>query len=81
MKPITREMMKMNNIKELRIAKGYTRGKLAKESGVSLETIKRLEDGLLLVDNCKLKTLVGIARGLGCKVVDLLPKKSIRYMC
>lgn len=71
----------MKNIKRLRLNQVMTREQLSKVSGVSVETIKKLESGLLKTNNCKLSTLVRLASGLNCKVVDLIPNKLVKYIC
>lgn len=61
-------------IEQRRKAKGMTQTELAKKSrGVTQGMISLIEKG---DDNATLKTLRGIAAGLECATVDLLPEED-----
>ena len=62
------------NIKEYRIEKGWTQGELAKIAGVSIETIKRYENGKTNPTNDNLSK---IASALGIKVKNLYDNVSL----
>lgn len=62
------------NIKEYRIEKGWTQGELAKFAGVSIETIKRYENGKTNPTNDNLSK---IASALGIKVKNLYDNVSL----
>lgn len=62
------------NIKEYRIEKGWTQGELAKFAGVSIETIKRYENGKTNPTNDNLSK---IASALGINVKNLYDNVSL----
>ena len=62
------------NIKEYRTEKGWTQGELAKFAGVSIETIKRYENGKTNPTNDNLSK---IASALGVKVKNLYDNVSL----
>lgn len=65
---------RLDNLKTIRKEKNLTRRELSLLSGVAPQTIQKLEDGLVNVDDVKLSTLIKLAKALHCKVVNLLPK-------
>ena len=65
-----------NNIRNRRLKKRLTQMALAERSGVTQAQISRLESGS--EENTTLQSLRGIARALGCSVVDLLPEEDKR---
>lgn len=74
-------MTPFTNIKALRLGKGWTQADLSKFSGVSVETIKRYENGKT---NPTFENLSQIANALGVKVKNLhddlslsVPKSSL----
>ena len=71
----------MTNLQKIRIQNQLTRKELANLSGVHQETIKHIEHESLPIENCKLVTLIKISSALGCKVIDLLPKDRLEYIC
>ena len=60
-------------IKELRKKKGWSQQKLAEESGLSFNTITRIEQGI--GDSPTLKTLVKLADTLGVGLDELAGRK------
>jgi len=58
----------MNRLKEIREAKGLSVTKLAEESGVTRQTIHRLETET--DDRANSKTLISLADALGVRVTD-----------
>lgn len=50
-------------IAELRVAKGWTQEKFAEVLGMATQNVARLEQGR---SDCRVSTLVRVARGLGC---------------
>lgn len=65
-------MKKLESLKKIRKYRGLTQKELAEKSGVSLPTIRNLEEGNGNVDNVKLSTLDKLARALKVKIFDLL---------
>ncbi len=60
-----------SNARRLRRATGLSREALAVRAGTALETLRRLELGLVV--GMKIETLMRIAGALGVAPVDLLP--------
>ena len=58
----------MNRLKKIREAKGLSVTKLAEESGVTRQTIHRLETET--DDRANSKTLISLADALGVRVTD-----------
>ena len=63
-------------LKELRLARKFSRRELAKASGVNEYTIQALEEGRNDPNNAKLSTLINLAKALGCKVRDFFPEEK-----
>ncbi|WP_159610644.1 helix-turn-helix domain-containing protein [Glutamicibacter sp. JC586] len=59
--------MNISRIAELRRSKGWTQERLAKESGITVRTIQRLEAG----NDASLETISLVARALDVQVGDL----------
>lgn len=57
-------------VKQLREAKGWSAKELARRSGISIDTIKRLEDGNR--DTIYWNTLRKLAAALECKVSAII---------
>jgi len=57
-------------VKELRYAAGITQQELAHRAGLSMSVVTQIEIGTRT--DPKLSTLLGLARGLGVEVADLL---------
>lgn len=58
------------NIKQRRLAAGLTQFKVAKMADIDQSGLSKIERGE--IKNLTLETLRGLARALGCSVVDLL---------
>lgn len=59
----------MNRLKEIRESKGMTISELSKDSGITRQTIYRLEEKK--EDTANSKTLKALANSLGVSVMDL----------
>lgn len=64
------------NIRNRRLEKRLNQSELAERSGITQAQISRLESGR--EENTTLQSLRGLARALGCSVVDLLPEEDRR---
>jgi transcriptional regulator with XRE-family HTH domain len=62
-------MAQLNNINELRKARGLTVEGLAEASGVPLSTVKKICAGI--TTNPNLETVKALARALDCKLDDI----------
>lgn len=62
-----------NNIKQLRIEKGFKQIEFACEIGIDDSSLRRIESGRT---SPTLKTLIRISKALGVKVSDLLPDET-----
>lgn len=65
-----KQIMCLQNLVKIRKEKGWSREKLAVESGVSYNTIVKIEYGS--IKNPKIDTVVKLAKALAVKVDDLL---------
>ncbi|PKN97540.1 MAG: transcriptional regulator [Chloroflexi bacterium HGW-Chloroflexi-5] len=65
-----------SQIKKIRLSRNFTQVQLAKESGVAIGTIRRLEEGESVTINTFIRVL--IALGLQQNLETLLPDSSIR---
>ena len=65
-------MVIANNVKKVRIEKGYSLEKVARLADVSLNTVIKIENGAN--QNPTIDTLSGIARVLEVNIDDLLKK-------
>jgi transcriptional regulator with XRE-family HTH domain len=64
----------LKNLKKLRLKKGWSQEKLAREAGISYQTLIKIERGY--VKNPKLETLIKLAKALGVSIDKLLgPQK------
>lgn len=58
-------------LKDLRLAKGYSRTELAKVSGIRYQKIRDIEVGIIKPENITLKTALKLAQALDCQPEDL----------
>lgn len=58
-------------LRDLRIARGFTRADLAAISGISRKSIWALETGH--ATNPRAQTVYALAKALGCKISDIDP--------
>ena len=65
-----KEIMHLKNLVKFRKEKGWSREKLAVESGVSYNTIVKIEYGG--IKNPKIKTVIRLAKALNVKIDDLV---------
>ncbi len=59
-------------LKDLRMAKGYTRTELSKLSGIRYQKIRDIEAGIIRPENITLKTAIKLARALECDPEELM---------
>ena len=67
-----------NNLKTLCKIKGITANELAEKTKVSVATIQSLSSGRMNINKVQVGTLVDLAKGLDCKVSDLLADKKVK---
>lgn len=60
------------NLKKLRKQKGWSQEKLAREAGISYQTLIKIEQGR--IKNPKLETLIKLAKALGVSIDKLIGK-------
>jgi len=65
-----KEIVYLKNLVKLREGKGWSREKLAVESGVSYNTIVKIEYGG--IENPKIETVIKLAKALNVKIDDLV---------
>ena len=70
----------MSNLETIRKSKKLTRRELALLSGVKEITIRYYESGILDLSKAKLCVLIGLAKALKVKVIDIVDKDLIRYI-
>lgn len=58
-------------LQKLRRLCGYSQRLLAEKSGVNIRTLQQYEAGTKKINNASFKTVVALARALGCDVEDL----------
>lgn len=68
--------MKLTTLKMIRTSKGLTRLELSNKSGVAVQTIQALEDGLTEPRNAKLSTLLALCFALNIKLSKLFPHEK-----
>ena len=63
----------MKKLKVVRLSKGLTQKALSERSGVNLRTIQDYEsNGGQVIDKANLRTLLNLAKALGCNIKDIL---------
>ncbi len=62
--------MFLKNLAKIRKEKGWTQEKLAIESGISYNTLIKIERGG--IDNPKIETVIKLAKSLNIKIDDLI---------
>lgn len=60
----------LKNLKKLRKQKGWSQEKLAREAGISYQTLIKIEQGR--IKNPKLETLMKLAKSLDVSVDELI---------
>jgi len=68
--------MKLENLKLIRTKKHLSRRALGEMSGVNMNTIQALEEGITNVDNVKLSTLIALSKALKTKVIKLVDDET-----
>ena len=66
--------MDLKNLKKLRIGKGWSQEKLAREAGISYNTLIKIERGV--IKNPKIDTIIKIANALGVSIDELIKGKK-----
>lgn len=59
-------------LKDLRLAKGYSRTELSKISGIRYQKIRDIEVGIIKPENIALKTAIKLATALECDPAGLM---------
>ncbi len=67
------KIMYLKNLKKLRQKKGWSQEKLAREAGISYNTLIKIERGG--IKNPKLETVIKLAKALGVSIEKLLEDK------
>lgn len=63
----------MKKLKAVRLSKGLTQKALSERSGVNLRTVQDYEsNGGQVIDKASLRTLLNLAKALGCNIKDIL---------
>ena len=63
----------MKKLKAVRLSKGLTQKALSELAGVNLRTIQDYEsNGGQVIDKASLRTLLNLAKALGCNIKDIL---------
>ena len=65
-------MEKLLHLQRIRKEKGITLEKLAKLTGLNIQTIQKIESGFTPIKSVKLGTLIDIANALGVNVADIV---------
>jgi len=60
----------LKNLKKFRTEKGWSQEKLAREAGISYQTLIKIERGN--IKNPKIETLVKLAKALGLSVENII---------
>ena len=60
----------LKNLKKLRKQKGWSQEKLAREAGISYQTLIKIEQGR--IKNPKLETLIKLSKALGVSLDKLI---------
>ena len=60
----------LKNLKKLRSKKGWSQEKLARESGISYQTLIKIEQGR--IKNPKIETTIKLAKALGVSIDKLV---------
>lgn len=68
---IKNKVSKISELQSLRRLCGYSQRILAEKSGVNLRTLQQYEIGAKNINNASFKTVMALAKALGCKVEEL----------
>jgi len=64
------ENIHLKNLKKIRTEKGWSQEKLAREAGISYQTLIKIERGG--IKNPKIETLIKLSKALGIQIENLL---------
>lgn len=64
------ENIHLKNLKKIRIEKGWSQERLAREAGISYQTLIKIERGG--IKNPKIETLIKLSKALGIQIEQLL---------
>lgn len=66
------------SLQEIRKKRGYSAGKLADITGVSVRNIQHYESGYRDINGAKLDTLCSLALALDCKIENILTDEDLK---
>lgn len=70
-------MTEATNLQRIRISRGFSQGKLAKESGISVRMIQHYEQRRKDINGASAMTVYRLANALGCGCEDILEFEEV----
>lgn len=67
----------MNKLKKLREMAGMSQAEFAKQANINVRTYQMYEQGVKLIENAHIKTILKICLNLSCKIQDIIEDPEI----
>lgn len=67
----------LNNLKKKRIKKGLSQRELSVKANINVRMIQKYEQGVIDIENANILTLLKIAIGLECDLIELVTNEEL----
>lgn len=67
----------MTKLQDARLKRGMTQKQLAKQAGINFRMLQNYEQGVKLIDNARLETILKICLALNCKMGEVIEQDSL----
>ena len=69
--------MLVTKLQEARLKRGMTQKQLAEQAGINFRMLQNYEQGVKLIDNARLETILKICLTLNCKMEEVIEQDSL----
>lgn len=67
----------MTKLQDARLKRGMTQKQLAEQAGINFRMLQNYEQGVKLIDNARLETILKICLALNCKMGEVIEQDSL----
>ena len=67
----------MTKLQDARLKRGMTQKQLAEQAGINFRMLQNYEQGVKLIDNARLETILKICLVLNCKMGEVIEQDSL----
>ncbi len=69
--------MLVTKLQDARLKRGMTQKQLAEQAGINFRMLQNYEQGVKLIDNARLETILKICLVLNCKMGEVIEQDSL----